>query len=75
MPIAGAIVCMHTLHVHAKFECELKDCSIYIKPGKYMYFVGCMYRVQCSLKFSRVKYVVLPNSAQKQIFSDKIFMV
>ena len=29
-----------------------------------------------SQKFSRVKYfAVLPNSTQKQIFADKIFMV
>ena len=29
-----------------------------------------------SLKFSRIKYfVVLPNSAQKQISADKIFVV
>ena len=32
--------------------------------------------VPYSLKFSRIKYfAVLPNSAQKQIFTDKIFMV
>ena len=36
----------------------------------------CYHAIPCSLKYLRVKYfVVLPNSAQKQIFVDKIFVV
>jgi hypothetical protein len=49
---------------------------IYISEVVYSYIGKNRYYVPYSLKFSKIKYfAVWPNSAQKQIFADKIFVV
>ena len=51
---------------------EFSDCDIEVAALQRCRSVELPY----SLKFSRIKHFeVLPNSAQKQIFMDKIFVV
>ena len=52
----------------------ISDCISFNHNGVSLYTID--QQLPYSLKFSRDKYfTVLPNSAEKQIFTDKIFVV
>ena len=64
--MSGDLPRSHSIRTLARETNIHSDCCHFFGEGYIPY----------SLKFSRIKYfVVLPNSAQKQIFTDKIFMV
>ena len=60
----------------AALDCRSEGEKSACCPNSYYKLKIMLLHIPYSLNFSRIKYfAVLPNSAQKQIFEDKIFVV